>query len=182
MKTFKQFLLEQSKDITVLYPGKFKPPHKGHYNVLLKLLSVYNANKAIIFISAIPRDGVTAEKSAAIWRVYLKRLGVTVDVQITQTPVRAVYEHILNHPHEQFALGVGEKDDDVSRYADIVNKPEKYHNVEPIKSVDLQEGGISGTDIRKKILQKSADVFEFIPDEIRKFPADLVEIREILDL
>ena len=81
---------------TALYPGAFKPPHRGHFEVVKKLLDgshggkiydkdtvdkvasaslagesdkVDTINKVVVFIGGKERNGISPEISKAIWSI-----------------------------------------------------------------------------------------------------------------
>lgn len=54
------------------YPGRFKPPHKGHYEAAKDLASRNYVQKVYIIISQKTVDGITPEDSLAIWKMYLQ--------------------------------------------------------------------------------------------------------------
>ena len=46
-------LLEQDKQTIAIFPGAFKPPHRGHFEVVKKLLTIY---KKTIYICGLDGD------------------------------------------------------------------------------------------------------------------------------
>ena len=85
----------------VLYPGAFKPPHRGHFELIKSLIKgnhggvVYDIdtaqdalgrvlkgerdkvepiNKVIIFLGGGERNGITKEESKTVWDIYNKYL------------------------------------------------------------------------------------------------------------
>ena len=84
-----------------LYPGAFKPPHKGHFDVVKKLLEI--ADKVIILISSKPRDGFTAEESVKVWDLYKHMLNGDVEVKIVEgSPVKEVYDTVEENPDTDY--------------------------------------------------------------------------------
>jgi nicotinamide mononucleotide adenylyltransferase len=58
-----------------LYPGKFHPPHEGHFKAANVLASKPYVTEVIIILSAkvSPETGnITPEDAMQIWQVYLK--------------------------------------------------------------------------------------------------------------
>jgi nicotinamide mononucleotide adenylyltransferase len=53
------------------YPGGFKPPHEGHFEVLKDLASRPYVTKVVVLIGHKTRDGITKEQSKRIWDLYL---------------------------------------------------------------------------------------------------------------
>jgi cytidyltransferase-like protein len=158
-------LLEQDQPTVALYPGKFKPPHKGHFEVLYKLLNV--ADEVIVLISPKTHEGITAQESAKIWNLYKLLLpdGNRVKLKISEiTPVRDVYDYIEANPEQTVyaAYGKGEED----RYKNL----KKYPNAKVFDagSTAFENGeNISATNFRQALLSKDKEkIKEFIPSEV----------------
>lgn len=86
------------KGVVGLYGGGFKPPHKGHYDVLKKLLG--KVDKVIIFIGDGTREGILIDQDQAkrIWEIYIKASGWSsrVEVRTCKSPVSEIYKLIEN--------------------------------------------------------------------------------------
>jgi cytidyltransferase-like protein len=158
-------LLEQDQPTVALYPGKFKPPHKGHFEVLYKLLNV--ADEVIILISPKTHEGITAQESAKIWNLYKSLLpdGNKIKLKISEiTPVRDVYDYIEANPEQivYAAYGKGEED----RYKNL----KKYPNAKVFDagSTAFENGeNISATNFRQALLSKDKEkIKEFIPSGV----------------
>jgi len=141
-----------------LYPGAFKPPHKGHFDVVKKLLEI--ADKVIILISSKPRDGFTAEESVKVWDLYKHMLNGDVEVKIVEgSPVKEVYNTVEANPDINYiaAFGKGE----VSRYKSI----EKYPNVKVFDAGTID--GVHATDLRQIIADKNVNRLDmYLPQGI----------------
>ena len=141
-----------------LYPGAFKPPHKGHFEVVQKLLEV--ADKVIILISAKPRDGFTADESVKVWDLYKHALNGDIEVKtIEGSPVKEVYDIVEENPNNNYiaAFGKGE----LARYKNI----EKYPNVEVFDAGTIN--GIHATDLRQIIANKNVNRLDmYLPQGI----------------
>jgi len=158
-------LLEQDQPTVALYPGKFKPPHKGHFDVLNKLLNV--ADEVIVLISPKTHEGITAQESAQIWNLYKSLLpdGNRVKLKISEiTPVKDVYDYVEANPEQTVyaAYGKGEED----RYKNL----KKYSNAKVFDagSAAFDNGeNISATNFRQVLLSKDKEkIKEFIPSGI----------------
>jgi hypothetical protein len=55
---------------TVLIPGGFKPPHKGHYDYIKFYLDNPKVEKVVLFCGDKERDGVTLEHTEKILEIY----------------------------------------------------------------------------------------------------------------
>ena len=129
-------LSEQESDIErgetiAAVAGGFKPPHRGH----LEMIQYYAdmSDRVKLFISATSRPikgdesgrSITADQSIAIWDKYLEDAGLSdkVDVQIISgSPLTATYSVLENaSPGQTVLMGCGAKDtyyspDKLARY------------------------------------------------------------------
>lgn len=141
-----------------LYPGAFKPPHKGHFDVVKKLLEI--TDKVIILVSSKPRDGFTAEESVEVWNLYKHTLDGDVEIKVVEgSPVKEVYDTVEENPDTDYiaAFGKGE----FSRYKSI----EKYHNVKIFDAGTID--GIHATDLRQIIADKNVNRLDmYLPQGI----------------
>ena len=142
-----------------LLPGGFKPPHAGHYNMAKWMASNTDATTIIIKVGAKERDGITREMSLKLWDLYrstdsdplAKKL--TILPSTSNSPVSDVYDFVDEEVPEDSTvyLGVGKKDFEDKRFANI----SKFAEPKGIKFetvlVPPQAGGISGTEMRNFI-------------------------------
>jgi len=156
-----QELLPNSK-VTVLYPGAFKPPHKGHFEVAKKAAEI--GDNVVIIVSPKDRDGVTAEQSLKVWNLYKKFLPNNVEIRIAQgaTPVNDVYDIIKNNPDENFLAAFGKEEG--SRFNSLT-KSGKYPNADIVDIGTIEN--FSATNLRKAIRDRDIDTIEkMIPDGV----------------
>lgn len=76
------------------YPGGFKPPHEGHYEVVRDLASRPYVTKVIVLIGHKTRDGITKEQSKRIWDLYLATTPMAkVSVRISEdaSPIKDIF-------------------------------------------------------------------------------------------
>jgi cytidyltransferase-like protein len=99
-----QQLLEAENQPTIaLFPGAFKPPHKGHFAVVKKLLE--KADQVVVLISPKTREGVTVDESLAIWELYKTLLDGNVEVRVASgSPVQEAYRVAKDNPDTKFIL------------------------------------------------------------------------------
>jgi len=150
-------LLEQDKQTIAIFPGAFKPPHKGHFEVVKKLLQ--NADQVVVLVSPKTREGVTADESVAVWDLYKTILDNNVEIRIAlENPVKETYDLVKNNPDTNFivAFGKGEAD----RF-----KRMNYPNVRVFDAGNVDD--INATGLRNAIQSNNADaIAQFIPDGI----------------
>ena len=150
-------LLEQDKQTIAVFPGAFKPPHRGHFEVVKKLLQ--NADQVVVLVSPKTREGVTADESVAVWELYKTLLDNNVEIRVAlENPVRETYDLVKNNPDTNFivAFGKGEAD----RF-----KRMGYPNVKVFDAGTVD--AVNATGLRNAIQSNNADaIAQFIPDGI----------------
>ena len=155
-------LLEAEAQPTIsLFPGAFKPPHKGHVDVVNKLLKA--SDQVVVLISPKTREGITADESVAVWNLY-KDKGLfdgSVEIKISSapTPVKEVYDVVEENPDTEFLVAFGKGE--ISRYKTI----EKFPNVKIFDAGEVE--GISATGLRMALAQKNKEeIAKYIPDGV----------------
>ena len=160
------FIAEEiTRESIALYPGKFKPPHKGHFEVAKQLLE--KVDRVEILISSKEVEGITAEKSKAIWELYNRLLGGKLDIKIiNESPVKYVLDTIEANPNNHYVAVYGKGEE--SRYRNIGKDP-RYMNAEIFDGGTTTSDGenINATDFRNAI-RAGEDISRFIPDGINK--------------
>ena len=144
------------------YPGGFKPPHKGHFEVARDISSRSYITHLYIIISPKERDGITAEQSLKVWQTYLAAQPlpkVSVSISKTQTPVKDVYDYLADHPTEKPVYIVGGRDEvDDQGYFKSLQKA-FGERVVPIP-VEEKFGRISASYVRGLLRAGDVDGFE----------------------
>ena len=162
VKELIQSLLEETTKTVALYPGKFKPPHKGHFAVAKQLFD--KADEVIIVISPLTVDGITAQQSQAVWNLYKTLLGDKLTIKIAdKSPVKYVLDTVKENPNDKFIVAYGKGEED--RYKSLISKP----NTQIIDggTISDQAGNLNATDFRTS-LQSNQDIDRFLPDGINK--------------
>jgi cytidyltransferase-like protein len=157
-----QELIESTTPIIALYPGKFKPPHAGHFNVVAKAANI--ADKVIVIMSQGSKDEFTAEDSMKVWRLYEDILPSNVQVIISgkASPVSEVFDIIKDKSTDFIVLyGKGEE----GRYRAIEKDPNTYPNVKIVDAGNFES--LNATDLRTAIRNKDLeDIKKFLPASI----------------
>jgi len=196
-------LKSQKADIA-LYPGAFKPPHKGHLEVIKQLLK--QAKKVIILISnplgatrKMPISGrvIDASDAEEVWKKYIKGLNnVEIQVSADASPLTATFTYISgpvsgdNSSAPEGAtviLGCGDKGSDMKRYASAYKYARKDVNVSVFGCpLDAKHGSgyvnmlVSSPHIYNKLpsIKKGLDPADFHASDMR-YIADLSLTDEI---
>jgi phosphopantetheine adenylyltransferase len=85
---------QQTPPAICYYPGGFKPPHEGHFEVLKDLASRPYVTKVIVLIGHKTRDGITKEQSKRIWDLYLATSPIakaTVRISTDASPIKDIF-------------------------------------------------------------------------------------------
>ena len=172
MNSFTKVLLEdlleaEDKKVTAIYGGGFKPPTKGHFNVV-ELAAKQNPeiDDIIIYVGAGERDGITQGESLQIWELYKKYLPVKTIVEPVKAPVGDILRYAKEHPEETVLWIIGARENNPEDFADIASRTrtmEKYPNLQ--LRVIQTSGGVSGTAARKAVRDNNKEqFFHLIPD------------------
>jgi cytidyltransferase-like protein len=153
-----QQLLEAEQPTIALFPGAFKPPHKGHFAVVKKLLE--NADQVTVLISPKTREGITADESVAVWELYKTLLDGSVEVRVAaENPVRETYDVIKNNPDTNFIVAFGKND------ADRFRQMGKNPNAKVFDAGTFE--GQNATGLRAALLANNEDAIkQFLPDGV----------------
>jgi cytidyltransferase-like protein len=162
-----QLLEAESQPTIALFPGAFKPPHKGHFAVVKKLLE--KADQVVVLISPKTREGATVDESLAIWELYKTLVDGSVEVRVAAgSPVQEAYRVAKDNPDTKFILAAG-KDED-SRFTSA----QKLPNTEVFNAGNIE--GTNATELRIALQTNNEDAIkQYLPDGI-----DIVDFLQAL--
>lgn len=181
MKSFISFLRENKKVFSktvALLGGSYKPPHAGHWNMILEYLK--NANKVIVIISN-PKSPasirktkfgtvITPEISKKIFEIFTNRYNVQDKVEILisdkPSPIVDLYDYTdKNLKNVNVIFGSSKKDGDEKKFAAAV----KYYEdnidinlINPLESAVLPFKSKDGIEISASIIRDNIDNQEII--------------------
>lgn len=189
-----------------IFPGSFKPPHKGHLSVIKGILQNPDIDEVKIIISAPTKEvrspKITPEKAKEVFEKYISASSfskpVSVEVASKPSPIQAAYDYIeqKTQPNETIILLTSQAD--ASRYPqsmlDKAAKASKNASSITVKSqilpackdesCDTAEK-ISATTIRNIIdafpnitLEEVKRAISLMPDEMSK--TDKLSVFELL--
>tara|TARA_B100000900_G_scaffold248332_1_gene211348 strand:- start:154 stop:1368 length:1215 start_codon:yes stop_codon:yes gene_type:complete len=187
-----------------LYPGAFKPPHKGHFEVVKRLLNgshegkVYDISnykdvgidtlrevdrvvdpirKVVVFIGGGDRSGISPTEAKAVWDIYSKYLPGLEVVLGDKNPMKAANEYAKSNPEEQFYAVTGIRSEDDFGDLRRITIFKNRTNVEGL-IISGAKDSIRATDFRKSLLSGNLDtVLDFFPQEV-----DRKEILKIMNM
>jgi hypothetical protein len=174
MNQLTKFLVNElvdGKSVTAIYGGGFKPPTKGHFDLVKTALKDFkDIDKFIIYVGGGVRDGIEQEQSLQVWDIYKELLPSKVQIEPSASPIGDILRYAKNHPDEKiyFVLGYREgREDDLQ---DVISRTkgveEKYPNVE-VRVIKTPAGDMSGTNARKALKKgDKEEFFTFLPTEV----------------
>ncbi len=195
-KYLDQPLTENTGQSIGLFPGGFKPPHKGHFHIVKELAK--KVDLVMILIGPKVRDGINSKHSREIWDIYRKYINVPVAIiESSVSPVQDVYTFVKENKEDYSEIYVTTSETDLERYKSFEKNKEKYGNINifPIETVKTPDGEkVSGTDIRTSELgntnwipeevkekDKVLDILSNVVTEVRGYLAGKRSIEESLD-
>jgi nicotinamide mononucleotide adenylyltransferase/Zn-dependent peptidase ImmA (M78 family) len=154
------------KPTLALYPGNFKPPHRGHFDVVKQLLG--KADQVAVLLSPEEQDGISADEGVEVWNVYKHLLEPNVEVRITAgNPFEEVKKVIENNPDTKFIVAFGKNEE--KDFEGI----EKYRNVKVFNVNNVED--LSATQFRDSLKTGEASKIQaFLPDGVN--PIDIEAI------
>ena len=189
-----------------LYPGAFKPPHRGHFDVVKDLLSnshkgkVYDIDnyldageevlkgkgdklqpieKVIIFIGGNTRNGITPEDSERIWNIYKKYLGDIEVVLGEKNPMYASSKYAKERPNDNFYAITGVRGNEDLVDLKRVTTFKNRDNVDGLAVTTDSSKQVRATNFRNAILSGNLDdIRDFFPKEISR--EDILNIIKML--
>ena len=158
-----------------LFPGKFKPPHAGHFLGAKEMIDSYDADKVFIIISKKPvkreTEGglfiVFPEISEKMWNTYIDENGykgkIIPVVSKYPSPIADSYEMLKEFPEGTTVLvSKGEKDGSDARF-DRMGRFIEKNNI-PVKAVQvdgsMSDTGASGTLLGNAIANRDVETFK----------------------
>jgi cytidyltransferase-like protein len=156
-----EILLEQDKKTIAIFPGAFKPPHKGHFEVVKQLLN--KADEVVVLVSPKTREGIDADESVKVWELYKTILDGTVEIRLSEgSPIKEAYNVVKNNPDTNFILAAGKGE--IERFKSALQFP----NVEVFDAGQLAGEGINATGLRKALSANNAtEIQQYIPAGIK---------------
>ena len=158
-----------------LFPGKFKPPHTGHFLGAKEMIDSYDADKVFIIISkrGVKRETekglfvVMPETSEMIWNKYIDENGykgkIITIVSSQPSPIVDTYEMLKEFPAGTTVLvSKGEKDAEDPRFARMQQFIEKNNLPVRVESVSgsMSDTGASGTKLGLAIANGDLETFK----------------------
>ena len=156
--------------VIAAYGGGFKPPTRGHFEIVKKALSDYpEIDEFIIYVGSKERDGIEQFESIQVWEIYKKYLANKVDIQPAKAPMKDILNLAKENPQDMiyFILGFRDgRDDDMKDIEERSKLEKKYPNI-VVKTIGTADANMSGTNARKAIADEEKFI-KFLPAEVKE--------------
>ena len=165
-----------------LFPGKFKPPHRGHYEFAKKMAKkLGKEGEVVVLISPSSKPEVNPQQSLQIWNKYLEAKdapdNINIEIADYRSPITSVYEFVADpvkaRSGDTVFLIKSTKDVGDTRYDGAQSYAERNNpgvNVELIEEdpVTRPDGEpYHGEDVRESISTNDRKAFNsFMPTHI----------------
>ena len=187
--------LKKNGRVVVLVPGSFKPPHKGHFEMVRNYSEAWPDGQVHVLISAPSarserktKDGriITPQAAQQIFELYVQPLNnVSVTVSDHPSPVTAAYESLKTlEPGTTVVLGASKKDNDWKRWAHAEQWAEKeglgLNVLDPAETVVDVTTDALGRPYSAGNIRDNFDDFEIIQHDIPDH-VDPAQIKQVFD-
>lgn len=152
------------------YGGGFKPPTKGHLEVVKRALDAHpEIDEFIIYVGGKERDGIDQTESLLIWDIFTKYLPMKVKIEPSKLPIGDIIRLGKNNPDDKVYFIIGGREGRQDDLDDIANRTKNiesaYSNME-VKVQTTPDKGMSGTNARKASKISSDKLSPYLPDEL----------------
>ena len=167
VKEITKGLLEQEKRTIAVYGGGFKPPTKGHFEVVKRALDENpEIDEFLIYVGKKDRDNITQEDAVKIWGIYRNYLPNKVRIrEASKPPIQEVYNIAKDNPEDEILWIIGAREENEDDFADIATRTKsitKYPNLE-LRTI-VTTGGVSGTAARNASKVSPEKLNKYLPD------------------
>jgi len=189
MKTFREFFQDEetatSENVVVFVPGSFKPPHRGHYEMVEAYSKQYPQGKIKVLISnpsekrkrkTAEGKEITPQVAKEIFEFYTAQLhNVEVDISPEASPVGIAFEALKDlEPGTTAVLGASKKPDEkgVPDWAKFKTAPAwvEKNNID-VKLLDPEQTAVNVT---------TDDGVELSAKHIRDNPRDIELLKKYI--
>ena len=149
LQEFKQHLTEQTSNITVLFPGGFKPITGAHLALANRYAEDPQVQQVVMLIGPKDRDGFTRTQSIQAFNLMNSNPKIRIQPTEFNSPIMAAYEYLFALPKDtagQYAMAASAKGDDYVRTKSFVPNVDKYKTVGD-KSGRMMPAGVDAIEL-----------------------------------
>jgi len=164
-------LNESPEKVVALFGGGFKPPTKGHLDVVLKGLQQNpEITQLKILVGGKERNGFTQRQSVKIWNLYndLNLIPIDTKVIAVSSPFDYYKNYLRENPDDKVYIFIGSREGDEDDQFDLKQRSEfiKKYSDNAIPVEVSTGGGISGTMARKLFKTNIDDFRNMFPENL----------------
>src|SRR6056300_143681 len=129
LQEFKQHLIEQTSNVTVLFPGGFKPITGAHLALANRYAENPSIKQVIMLVGPKDRDGFTRKQTIDSFNLLNSNPKIIMQPTEFNSPIMAAYEFLFALPEDaqgQYAMAASTKGDDYVRAKTFVPNVDKY--------------------------------------------------------
>lgn len=149
------------------YPGKFKPPHKGHFEAASYLASRNFITEVDVIISNKVIDGITPEDSLLIWNSYISaepNAKFKVQISTQNSPIVDIINFLKANPEISPVYVAGGSDESDDQEYLISLHDQFGDRIKPL-AVHEKDGKVSAPYIRDVLRKKDFEAFKKVVPE-----------------
>jgi len=149
LQEFKQHLIEQTSNVTVLFPGGFKPITGAHLALANRYAEDPQVQQVVMLIGPKDRDGFTRTQSIQAFNLMNSNPKIRIQPTEFNSPIMAAYEYLFALPEDtagQYAMAASAKGDDYVRTKSFVPNVDKYKTVGD-KSGRMMPAGVDAIEL-----------------------------------
>jgi len=154
--------LDNPKKTIALFGGGFKPPTKGHLEVVLQgLQQTPEVNHIKILVGRGVRDGVTQNEAVEVWKKYQKFIPIESEIIPVTSPLSFYKDYLREHPGDKVYIFIGARENDEDDLKDVDQRSEfiKRYSDNVIPTMVSTPAGVSGT-LSRKYLNADPEMFK----------------------
>jgi len=117
------------KNITVLFPGGFKPITGAHLELANRYATHPHVDRVIMLCGPKSRDGITRDKTIQLFNLLNKNPNIEIQPTNFNSPITAAYEYLFELPEDtsgRYAMAASTKGDDYVRTKSFVPNIDAY--------------------------------------------------------
>ena len=125
--------------VIAAYGGGFKPPTKGHLEVVKRALATHpEIDEFIIYVGGKERDGISQTESLLIWDIFKKYLPMKVKIEPSKLPIGDIIRLGKNNPEDKVLFVIGGREGREDDIKDINNRTKNIEQAYPNMEVTVQ--------------------------------------------
>jgi PAS domain-containing protein len=165
---------------TALFGGGFKPPTRGHLDVVLQgLKDNPEVDEVYVFVGSGVRNNISQSEAIKIWEMYIPFIPVKTTIVKSGSPLKDIKRFIEDTEDKPYVF-IGARPNNDEDDKDVVERSkffEKYGGIP--KRVTTSDSNVSGTRARNAAkADNKSELFSYFPDALSDSQKD--EIYDML--